>query len=66
MVVKTRAFCLKVEKELVTETSCQYYKRWTFDFVKVAKYKVCFYVEKQVQFRSMSNLQTCFYTFSLP
>jgi hypothetical protein len=59
-VVKTQAFCLKIEKELVTEASCLCYKKWTVDFFKVTKNKGCFYLEEQMWFQSMSNLQTCF------
>jgi hypothetical protein len=64
-VVKTLAFGLKMEKELVTEVSCRCYKRWTFDFAKVTKNKECFYFEKQILFQIMSNLQTCFYCSKL-
>jgi len=44
-VVKTEAFCLKMEKELVNEASCRCFKRWAVDFVKVTKNKECFYLE---------------------
>jgi len=54
-----------MEKELVTETPCWYYKIWTADFVKVTN-KAWFYLEKQKLFQSMSNLQKCFYCCSLP
>jgi len=48
-----------MEKKLVTEASCQYYKSWTVDFVKVTN-KACFYFEKQILFQSMSNYKHIF------
>ena len=57
--VKTQDFCLKMEKELVTEASCWCYKTQTDDFVKMAN-KAWLYLAKQKLFQTMSNLQTCF------
>jgi hypothetical protein len=39
-----------MEKELVTEAPCWYYKTWTVDFVQVTN-KAWFYSEKQKLFQ---------------
>ena len=58
--------CCGDRDPLITwEASHEYYKSWTVDFVKVTN-TACFYFEKQILFQGMSNLQTCFYIFSLP